>query len=384
MMKIAVVTDSYHPQKNGVVVFLDDFLPQIAKHADVVVLAPGESKLKVEKHGRIKTYWVPALPFPFYEGYRMSTARSRLITQIFKDEKPDVVHLHAPILLGLRALFVAKKMHLPVAATYHTHFPEYVSHLSKGLVKGKLEKFAQTPVKYLVGTVFSRADVTTAPTATLTRELKSYGVKNAVWVPNGIRFSKFRKRSLDSRKKYGIPENAPLVLYVGRISFEKKIEVLMSAFKKAQQSFPDAYLLIAGGGPYLKDYRKLAQAMNLQQVVFPGFVPDTQLPSLYAAANIFVSASDTETFGLTFVEAMHFGIPVIGANRLGAKDVITKQAGYLVEPGAVDPLASKLCLLLSNKKLRKKMGAAGKKEAKKYQMANVATQFLQLYRRMLR
>ena len=123
-MKIAVFTETYHPQVNGVVVFLSDLLPAISKKAEVVLFAPGKKKLRTEKVSRnFRIYWVPAEPFPFYEGYRMSRIKKSDIEKILIKEKPDVVHLHAPVLMGLKALYASKKLGLPVVATYHTHFP---------------------------------------------------------------------------------------------------------------------------------------------------------------------------------------------------------------------------------------------------------------------
>ncbi|MEM3075573.1 MAG: glycosyltransferase [Candidatus Bilamarchaeaceae archaeon] len=385
-MKVALFTDTYYPQKNGVVTFLSDFLPVLSKYAEVVLFAPGDRELKIEKKGGIRVYSVPALPFPFYEGYRMATIRRKKIAELLAAEKPDVIHLHAPVLLGLRALLVGKKMHIPVVATYHTHFPDYLPHLSKGLLRGWIADMAKIPVQKLVGIVFSQADVVTAPTTALKRELEGYGIRNVNYIPNGISFSKFENVSTrqDIRKFYNIPNDAPLVLYVGRISFEKRIEVLLSAFRLVKKEVPNACLVIAGSGPYLADYKKLANAMRLKGVLFTGFVPDRVLPLLYKTADVFVSASDSETFGLTFVEAMYFGLPVVGVKRLGAASVIRAQTGLLTEPGDEVALATNVIRILKNRKLRKRLGMFGKKEAKRYEIENVVKRFLSIYKKLTR
>lgn len=385
-MKIAVVSDTYLPQKNGVVVFLRDFLPELSKKAEVVLLAPNEkNERETKKEGRIRTYLMPSLPFPFYKGYRMSVAHRRDIRKILEEEGVEAVHLHAPVLLGLKALHVAKTMGLPVVVTYHTHFPEYVSHLSKGLLRGKIEDVAKMPVKGLIKEVFSLADVVTAPTESLKMELCGYGLKKAEFVPNGIDFSKFgKKKFIDIRKRHGIPGKAPVILYVGRISFEKKIEVLLSAFRKVLDGRPDAYLVIVGAGPYLNDYKKLVKPMGLRNVVFAGFVKDSDLPSYYRSADVFASASDTETFGLTFVEAMHFGLPVVGVNKLGASDVVTKDAGLLAEAGNSADLARCISLLLDYPEVRKKLGKNAKRKAAEYEIKNITKAFVRIYRRLIK
>lgn len=385
-MKVAVVSDTYLPQKNGVVVFLQDFLQELSKNAEAVVLVPNEKNTEETKtNGKTKIYLLPSVPFPLYEGYRMSTAHRKDIKRIFVEEKVDVVHLHAPVLLGLKAFYVAKKMGLPVIVTYHTHFPDYVSHLSKGLLRGKLEDIAKMPVKRLVKEVFSKADVITVPTRTIMGELRNYGLKGVVPVPNGIDFSKFaNKKGIDVRKKHRIPKRAGIILYVGRISFEKRIDVLLNAFKKTLDAHPSAYLIIAGSGPYLNHYKKLAEAMGLKNVVFAGFVPDDRLQSYYKAADIFASASDTETFGLTFVEAMHFGLPTVGVNKLGTADIIAKDTGLLAEPGNVADLARCISLLLDYPELRKKLGKNAKKKAKEFEIRNITKRFLEIYKKSIK
>jgi len=385
-MKVAVLTDTYYPQKNGVVVFLQDMLTELPRYAEVFVVAPGENKTKTtsEDFKGTKTYWGPAYPLPVYEGYKISKIKRRKITEIIKKEKPDIIHLHAPVVLGMKGLVVAKKLGIPVVATHHTHLPDYIPHLSKGLLKGKMADIAKLPAQKLIKVMYSKADVVTAPTEALRVELESYGIKNTEWVPNGISFTKFGNNKRDVRKIYKIPKNAPVVLFIGRISFEKKIDVVLSAFKHVLKKNPKAYLVIGGTGPYLEDHKRIAKALDLKNVIFTGFVPDELLPLLYSTADIFVSASDTETFGLTFVEAMHFGLPLVGVNKFGAADVVTKDVGFLVEPGNTKKISGKINLLLKNKRLRKKLGDAGREESKKYEIRKVTKTFVDLYKRLIK
>lgn len=380
-MKIAVFTETYHPQINGVVTFLSDFLPIVSRKQKVILFAPGGKKLRTENVKKnLKIYWVPADEFPFYEGYRMSKIKTGEIEKILKKEKPDVVHLHAPVLMGLKALYVSKKLKLPLIATYHTHFPDYIPHLFKGMLPHNLAEFSQMPVKKMISYVFSQADITTAPTRELKKELESYGIENVYHVPNGVAFKKFR--NADSGKfmeKYKIPHNRPVVLYVGRVSFEKKIDCLLRAFKRV----PHATLVIVGKGPSLWKYKDMTESIGLENVVFTGYVKDSLLSGAYASADVFVSPSDSETFGLTFVEAMNFGLPVVGADRLGAKDVINNgKNGYLVEPDDESELAAKIVKLLKDPSLRKKLGSQGKKDAKKYSMENISEKFIRLYKKL--
>ncbi len=174
-MKIAIFTDSFRPQVNGVTVFLRDSLRLLSRHHEVILFAPGDDTVEVDEGG-YKIYWMPSSPFPFYEGYRMSTATPVKINRILKEEKPDIVHLHAPILLGINGLIASKKRGIPVVATYHTHFPDYLPHLLKGKLFSLLGGIGTITTQKLIKLVYSRADIVTAPTKELVSELESYGI----------------------------------------------------------------------------------------------------------------------------------------------------------------------------------------------------------------
>ncbi len=381
-MKIAVFTDTYHPQKNGVVVFLTEALLELSKKHSVVLFAPGRQGPAVEDVNKnFRIYWMPASEFPFYEGYMMAKTTPLEINRILKQEKPDIVHLHAPVLLGIHGLIAAKKRGLPIVATYHTHFPDYLPHLLRGKLYKMVGGIGDFTTKKLIELVFSRADLSTAPTKELVRELKDYGVRNAVCLPNGINFGKMEasaRACQEFRKAHGIGKDKKIVLYAGRVSFEKKLDVLLKAFKEVEDG--KSVLVIVGTGPSLEKFRGMASELGLNDVIFTGFVDERMLSAAYAVADVFVSASDTETFGMTFVEAMHFGVPVIGVRKLGAKEMISdRKDGFLVKPGSHDRLAARIKELLGDESLRKRMGKEAKKTSAEYSIGKCIERTLELY-----
>jgi glycosyltransferase involved in cell wall biosynthesis len=381
-MKIAVFTDTYLPQTNGVVTYLVDSLRILSKNNDVVLFAPGGRDLRVERHSRMKIYWIPASPFPFYEGYRIASFNYKRVSAILKKEKPDIVHAHAPVPLGLQGLLWAKRHHVPSVVTYHTHFPDYLPHLLNGRLPGFLHGVGNQTVRALIRHVFGKVDLVTAPTNELCGELRSYGLRNVTHLPNGVDFRRFRSRPGDGarfRKAHRIGKRKT-VLYVGRISFEKRLDVLLEAFKMIERR--DRALVIVGSGPYLAKLRERAAGLDLKGVIFTGFVKDAA--AAYRCADVFASASDTETFGMTFVEAMHAGLPVIGVRRFGAKEVITPECGLLVEPGSPGELGRAIEKLLDDKKLRGRMAKASVKRAAQYSMDNSVRKTLAIYRHLLR
>lgn len=385
-MKIALFTDTFLPQTNGVVVYLQDLIRVLSREHDVVLVAPGSGPLKVEQPSRgVKIYWVPASPFPFYEGYRMASVDYRRISDILKKEKPDVVHAHAPVLLGLQGIFAAKRRGIPVVVTYHTHFPEYVPHLLNGKLPAFLNRLSRYTVRKLIKQVFKRVDSVTAPTVELTRELRSYGLRNVVHIPNGIDFGKFdrhKKADVEAlRRRYGT-RGKKVILYAGRISFEKRIDLLLEAFRMIDKK--DMLLLIVGSGPNLKQLKAMAKGLGIRNIRFTGFVEHSALSAAYRCADLFASASDTETFGLTFVEAMHLGLPVVGVRKLGAKEVIENgKSGLLVEPGDTAGLAKAMERLLEDRALRRKMGRAARERAKIYSIDKSAEKTLALYKKLI-
>ncbi len=382
-MKIAVFTDTYLPQTNGVVTYLTDSLRLLSKNNQVVLFAPGGSEFRVERRSpRMKIYWIPASPFPFYEGYRIASFNYRRVSDILKKEKPDIVHAHAPVPLGLQGLLWAKRHDVPSVVTYHTHFPDYLPHLLNGKLPGFLHGLGHSTVRQLIYHVFRNVTVVTAPTHELCAELRSYGLRNVVHLPNGVDFRRLQGRPGDGagfRKEHRIGRRK-VVLYVGRVSFEKRLDVLLEAFSMIERR--DRALVIVGTGPYLAKLKALAAGLGMKDVIFTGYVRDAG--SAYRCADVFASASDTETFGMTFVEAMHTGLPAIGVRKLGAREVITPKCGLLVEPGSPGGMARAMEKLLLDKKLSASMAREAPKRAAQYSIDRSVRKTLEIYRGLLR
>jgi 1,2-diacylglycerol 3-alpha-glucosyltransferase len=234
--------------------------------------------------------------------------------------------------------------------------------------------------------VFSMADRSTAPTEELARELRDYGVKNVSVLPNGVDLGALRSDERQEKAfmdRYDVPAGKKLILFVGRMGFEKRLEVLLMALRKLKSK--DWCLVAVGGGPQLESYMQEADALDPGQVVFTGFVRGEMLNAAYACADIFVSPSDSETFGLTFVEAMAFGLPAIGADRLGPKEIIRDgKNGFLVKPGDSEALAARIGQLLGDDGLRARMGEEALKTSKEHSIERSADMTLGIYGELLK
>ncbi len=381
-MKVAIFTETFLPNKDGVVTSILSTIKALRERGiEVVVFTPGdETKLEVMDGARV--YYIKGRPFRPYPDYKVVNPTKlaiRLLT-LLEIERPDVYHIMSPFSFGVFGLVFARKFRKPTVGTFHTYLEEYTGYLFNGRFREGSKKILGTPSWVYFRTVFNRCNLTIAPTKELASVLKKKGFKRVKALSNPVDFDKFKGVKLkDIRKKHKIPKDAILLLYVGRVTFEKKLDVLFDALKEINRR--DVYLLVVGKGPFLKQYKKYVKENEIKNVKFVGYVKDEDLGSYYNSCDIFVSPSDTETQGLTFVEAMYFGKPVIGANKLGVKDLIRDgKNGFKFRPGDPQDLKSKLEKLISSKSLRAKMGKKSKQYSKMYSKEKIVGSLLRIYK----
>ena len=378
-MKIVFFTDTYTPQINGVVSYINDIANELTKEHEVVIIAPAKKAKIEQREKRLKIYWVPSSPFPFYDGYFVASPNYVRISKILDDEKPDIVNTHIPVWLGLLGLIAAKRKKIPNVVTYHTHLPDYAPHLFK-LKNSHIDKITKAAVKKMIKHTYSMADAVVAPTEELAKELREYGLKKVICLPNGVDFNRLRcsEEMIKSIKEKNNIRDKKIVLYLGRLSFEKRVDVIVEAFSKIKKT--DCVLVVAGAGPDSKRLEEYVKKKKYQNIVFIGQVPSNEVGSVFAMADVFASASDSETFGLTFVESMHFGVPAVGANRFGAKEIIQdKLNGFLVEPNDVEGFSKSIERILYEKNVHQRFSKAAKERAFEYSIENSAKRLVSLY-----
>lgn len=235
-----------------------------------------------------------------------------------KDEL-DIVHSHGPFTMGWYALRVSMKKSIPRVATFHTLLNEYLDYVPKPA------QFAtKVLAKDYLSLYYNRFHKVITPSQAIKEILPKKVQKKTIIIPTGVRPL---ERVPNAKKKLGIKEKK-VYLYLGRLGFEKDIDVLI----KASDSFlnKDSILLIVGKGPALKDLKAKAKRKRIK---FIGFIPEKDKALYYSAADIFITPSATETQGLTILEAMSTGTPVIGADAYAIPEMITEgKDGYLFEP----------------------------------------------------
>lgn len=333
-MRVLMVSDVYFPRINGVSTSIETFRTALAAEGVEVRLvvprygdeADGENILRV-----------PSRPIPRDPEDRLVNWRAmhRKVDEAARD--CDLIHIQTPFVAHYAGLKAARSQNLPVLATYHTLFEEYLHHYApfvpSGWLKSLARAFSQRQCNALDGVV--------VPSSAMVERLSSYGVTVPMHVlPTGIPLSRFGKGDGKAfRARHGIEPGRPVALFVGRVAHEKNIGFLLEAIRHARRNGPDLLLLITGEGPAREDLRRQVQEMGLaDNVRFLGYLNRAdELPACYAAADAFVFASRTETQGLVLLEAMAAGLPVIALSAMGTKDILDPGRGCFSPPD--DPVA---------------------------------------------
>ncbi|MFX1516834.1 MAG: glycosyltransferase [Promethearchaeota archaeon] len=362
-LRIAIFSESWVPNLNGVVISIINEIQSLKNKHDFVVFVPKLKQSKPFEIEGIPIYEFWSVPFPPYPGYKLAIPNISFSKAIKKEECFDLVHSHGPFSLGYAAVLTARVFYdLPLLNTYHTDLAEYSGHMIGGYQAEKFTAWFRRFAWAYVRWYYKYSNVVVTPSKTLQSALRINGVKPPVYALPNMISSVFFKNDQDLheeeifqnqiREKFGIKPHHRVILYCGRISYEKKLEVILRAFKQVEKLYPNAFLLVIGDGPHLKMYKNQAEELSLKNYAFTGFISHTKLPYAYRMGEFMVTPSDTETQGLTVIEAMSQSLPVIGVSRGGVLDYIHHdQNGILVPPGDSDSFAQAIIKLLENSDL---------------------------------
>lgn len=331
-MKIAMFTDSYFPTIDGVVVSLTSTSQELKKQGhEVVVFAPEPTGGSVD-YLPDRVIWLPAFGFREYETYRSALFPSSIVSLV-RSEQPDIIHSHGIGFMGLQALIASRQTKIRNVLTYHTLLHEAADHYAPPImpvdVMVRLAWFYQK-------SFLKRPHAVITPTRAIRDELEGYGIRARRWeaIATGVDCERFSPNvsGKEVRDKYGL-DDCQMILTVGRVAKEKNLELLLAGFKELINKEKCAKLLIVGKGPAMEEYQNLTKEMNLDQnVVFTGFIPDSQLASYYAACDAFAIASKFETQGIAAVEAMASGKPIAGMRSKALPEIIREgENGYLFD-----------------------------------------------------
>lgn len=347
-MRIALFTDTFVPSVNGVARVLGLLVEHARRFGhEIGVVSPD-----VEEHtwpGTAFHLRLPGVELPFYR--EVMACRPYLGAQggrTLSAFDPDLVHLATEGPVGMAGRWWARGAGVPTVTSYCTNFPDYLAGYNLGIL--------EAPVWSHLRRFHHEAVMSFCPSEATRRELEERGFHRRfrIW-GRGVDSDFFHpdRRSEELRRSLA-PDADLILLYVGRIAPEKRLDLLLEAFPRLQASSEARLaLVLVGGGPALEELRARAPA----GVVFAGYKRGEELAAHYASGDVFLFPSDTETFGQVVTEAMASGLPVVAPARGGVLDTVRPGGtGVLFEPGKVDDLVSTTLPLLENPQLRRELG----------------------------
>lgn len=385
-MRIGLFTDTYPPFINGVstsVLMLKQGLEKLG-HEVYVVTVNDESFSYKEEDGILK---IPSFPIGLMN-FRQTGIYPIKAFNIIKKWKLDIIHSHTEFSIGTFARLISKQLNIPLVHTYHTMYEEYIYYITKGYFNSASKKLVEYLTLFLCDKTIDELIVPTEKTKELFKD--KYKVKRDVYViPSGIDTTRFYKENIDKneiinlKKDLGLKKTDFIVLYVGRIAKEKSIDFLINNFNSVLNRIPKAKMIIVGDGPDIKDLIDLTRKKGLEnKIIFTGKAPWTDVPKYYSLCDVFVTASKTETQGLTVMEAMGASKPVVAIRDESFELMITDKKDGLFfddEKSYVDMIYE----VYKNKKLRDEISFNARLTADKYSPYNYAKNVLKVYKKVV-
>lgn len=385
-MRIGLFTDTYPPYINGVstsVLMLKQGLEKLGHEVYVVTVNSENFSYKNDEN----VLMIPGVPIGVLD-FRMTSLYPIKAQRIIKSWNLDVIHTHTEFGVGSFARLISKQYNIPLVHTYHTMYEEYIYYITKGYFDGASKKLVEYLTLFLCDRTVEELIVPTKKTYDLFKE--KYKVKRDIHIiPTGINVTRFYKENIDLKevnnlkKDLNVKKGDYIILYVGRIAKEKSIDVLINNMKDIVKKIPRAKMIIVGDGPDMKDLVELAHKNKLDNnVTFTGKVPWVEVPKYYQLADVFVTASTTETQGLTVIEAMGASKPVVAIKDESFELVINdKQDGlFFTNDEEYQRLIIKL---YKDKNYAEKIGNQARITANGYSAEVYAQRVLEVYKQVL-
>ncbi|MGQ0442432.1 MAG: glycosyltransferase [Methylophilaceae bacterium] len=381
-MKILFISDVYFPRVNGVSTSIHTFIGQLQLLGHQVdLIAPDYGKLNTKEHfvRRIAARSIYFDP----EDKLMKYGEALKSLPALQQEKYDLIHIHTPFVAHYLGLKLARFLNIPCVETYHTFFEDYLHHYLPWIP----QKLARGIARIISKKQCNAVNAIVAPSRPMLDVLRGYGVSaNAEVIPTGLQEKSFAKADgARFRTQYGIAPNRPMLLYVGRVAFEKNIDFLLAMTGCLISTYPEVLLVVTGEGPAEKSLHALAKKLNLENnIKFIGYLDrNTELNACYQSADIFVFSSKSETQGLVLLEAMAQGTPVVAIAELGTASILVEGEGAMIATDAVKDFAAKVAYLLENPLQRKALGRKAKAYVQRSWTASVQAERMALFYRTI-
>ena len=391
-MRIAFGFDIFYPETNGVITTTINLARNLIDMGhEVWFFVPYSSKFKdnVIENG-IHIVHIRALPSYIYKGMRMIPTYGRFLAPILRKHRIDIVHNTTPWLMGMSLNHAARKLHIPTVGTHHTLIddPIYIQYALKSM---KLSKAATKAIWTVVFNPFYKLTwVATAPSKKTCRQIQAkYPSLDVRYISNGIDTSRFSK----DQKELPLPHQIPpewvgprTLIYVGRLGYEKAIDVTFNAFALCLKNNPDAKLICIGRGPAEERLQNMITKLKMQDnVLMTGLIPNGEIigSKILSKVCAFVTASLSENQAITVIEALCSGAPVICADVPNMTAIVASDQGWYFKGGDEEDLARQMDRALNNKAERDAKRDAALRSLPLFDGREVAKQFEALYKEML-
>lgn len=322
-LRVALVTETYPPEVNGVAMTLGRLADGISASGHRIGIVRPRQKDEPSDASPENHLLTPGLPIPRYPELRFGLPAARHLHNTWRAQRPDIVHIATEGPLGFSALVTARRLDIPVISTFHTNFHSYSRHYGIGWLQGSIERYLRW--------FHNRTAATLVPTPELAGQLAARGFRNVGVLSRGVDTALFHpgRRSAALRESWGAAAHDPVAIVVGRLAPEKNLELALQAFAAIRRHHPNARMVFVGDGPL-----RASLARQHPECLFVGTKHGEELAAHYASADLFLFPSLTETFGNVVSEALASGLPVVAFDYAAASDlIVTGENGGCVPPG---------------------------------------------------
>ena len=381
-MNVLMVSDVYYPRINGVSTSMKTSKVTLEKQGcNVSVIAPEYPAEETDGTSifRVKSRYLFIDPEDRLMRYR---AALQLEEQI-KALDIDIIHIHTPFIAHYVGVKLSKRLGIPVIATYHTYFEEYVQFYLKMLPPSITRNFSRTITRKQC----NQLDGVIVPSNAMKDVLNRYGVRvDKEVIPTGVSHDDLPEGNGDRfREKYNITKDKTVLLYVGRVAYEKNINFLLNVMHIVSRKNDNCLMIIAGEGPAKESLVRRVNDLGLtDSVLFVGYLDrKSELGDCYCASDIFTFSSKTETQGLVLLEAQLLGLPLVSLSYMGAKDILDDNPGALVSPDNPLEFANRVLELVEDKEKRQVLANASLQYAQKWHDAELSKKLIEFYKHVI-
>ena len=387
-MRIGLFTDSYPPFINGVSTSVAMLKRALEKKGHIVyVVTVGTNALKYEYDEEEKVVKVPGIPIGIYD-YRLSKIYPLSMINKMKNWNLDVIHSHTEFGIGIFARLFAKQFNIPLVHTYHTLYEDYTHYITHGYFDKSSKKIVEYLTKFYCDKTANELIVPTNKIYKLFKEKYEFK-KNIHIIPTGIEIERFLIENVDQKlvqllkRKLQLNKKDFVIAFVGRLASEKNVEFLINAHKKILKNHSNIKLLVIGDGPDKEKYEKLVQELKIEKnVKFTGKAAWEEMPYYYHCADLFATASKTETQGLTVIEAMASGKVPLCIEDESFLGTVTHELNGIIFKNEKEYIESVISLYKDNS-LRQKYSKQARIQAEHCSSSSYAEKVIEVYNRAI-